>query len=689
MSDQGEPAPNADTKNAADSSISNAERLSTITPSVGNFRDRTFLGGIGLKARINLFTFAGLIALTLGGLGLFQADRELAAIDARLSQAHELAQLSAEIENAIWQFRAEGTDLALAVLRLKTSKRSDQENIAAVATLKAYGAEHTKHAAAIVKSLDRLYNRNDSKAVKEHITTLSEALAQYSESFGKKIVQKNAPPDLTGLELEMREAARSLEKLLADFNMLGLNSAMKSIRAMEMAFIENGRPETLVNMEKQAQEFSRLLLAIPLPGNDKGALEVLMNAYQDKLAAYAKGRMIARTSKLDRLAEIISYMSPSVEGIVTYSRRNLAETISAARERRKILKVLQGGGTSGLILLLVLVGAMVIRSVTAPVEVAASIGRHLADGKTDIIIGGLGNDDETGDIMRAFSALKKDIGEITKLREGMKKAKVEAERGRAATAEANWLRRDLESQKPELDNGREAIAEVQLLRKIIEATAEDITQKQAAPKKNLAAEIVEEQKAEHHPAPIDTISRISQQVALSSQGVTEAAEEAERTGNLIRNLTDAADKIENISSLIGSIARQADMLVVDMPPQDTDDGKKTPGFVVLPGDEQGTRESGDEREKISGVTRRFDIIRAEASQATWAVRDIAAIIRSAREAALGIARTTSADALEVTTDLLQQSENLRSMLDQLVHKMQDQLQIGSVPGEGEGDSGNV
>ena len=75
------------------------------------------------------------------------------------------------------------------------------------------------------------------------------------------------------------------------------------------------------------------------------------------------------------------------------------------------------------------------------------------------------------------------------------------------------------------------------------------------------------------------------------------------------------------------------------------------------------------------MTRRFDMIRSTASQATWAVRDIGSMIKEARETALDIARLSSAEALEVTTDLLQQSENLRGMLDNLVNKMQDQVAI--------------
>ena len=115
-----------------------------------------------------------------------------------------------------------------------------------------------------------------------------------------------------------------------------------------------------------------------------------------------------------------------------------------------------------------------------------------------------------------------------------------------------------------------------------------------------------------------------------------------------------------METLITVIAEQADMLVINLPEQENETN-----LVVLNGIP----------ERVDDVTRRFDMIRSTASQATWAVRDIGSMIREARETALDIARLSSAEALEVTTDLLQQSENLRGMLDNLVNKMQDQVAI--------------
>jgi methyl-accepting chemotaxis protein len=301
-----------------------------------------------------------------------------------------------------------------------------------------------------------------------------------------------------------------------------------------------------------------------------------------------------------------------------------------------------------------------LRSISAPVIAAAQAAKSLERGDTNIVFRGLGNKDETGDIARAFWALKGSLVKARKLGDEMERFRGDAERGRADSAETEWLRRDLQSMKAEVDKGKEALAEVALLRKVIDATANDISEKQIAKSKELPPV--------HTPAvapemSLDSISSISRQVARSSENVTAAADEAERTGALIRNLSDASGKIDAIENLMALIGEQSDMLVVNAPPQSRDTN-----LFILNGDARSKWETSSD-----AIARRFEAIRAASSKANWAVRDIGVLIRDSRDVALDIARMSSSEALDVTTNLLQQSENLRGMLDNLVNRMQTQI----------------
>ncbi len=623
------------------------------------FQDHTFMGGIGVSTRASLFILLGLVVLSGAGFGLYFADKELAKADVSLRQAIELGTFGANIERDVWRIRAESGELSkrLAARQFPTT---DAE---IAATL-----EHVALANAVGLRLDELYRRPDAAAIGEHVSTLREAVAQYMEQYNKSEKKDSEPaPDLTGLETTLRLSIRAIGKTLTGINILSLNETMTGIRASTTEFIESGSGKDLVVIEAHQKEMSQLLNSVPITETDKSSLEQGLVDFRTSLTAYARIRVV-RDNTRDRLEEIVSYMAPSVNAITEYTGDNLLLAQSQRQTLRERFRIYIASGVAISVLLILLFGSAMLRSISGPVNAAAKAARSVSAGKLDFVLSGLGNEDETGDIARAFAALKGRLSEADTLRDTMKSAKAEAERGRAASAEAEWLRRDLESMKVEADKGKEALAEVALLRKIVDATADNISKHQ-----NLddSETLNTQEPSDATPPPVeaaqeltlDSISSISRQVAKSSESVTAAADEAERTGTLIRNLSDAGDKIGAIEGLITAIAEQADMLVVNTSQQ----GPNT-NLVIL----NGELDTGDQGRSDS-VTRRFDAIRSAAGQATWAVRDIGTLIIDSRKVALDIARLSSTEALEVTTDLLQQSENLRGMLDKLVNRMQDQI----------------
>ncbi len=640
-------------------------------PESSNFQDRTFMGGIGVATRSSLFVILGLVVLVAGGFGLFLADEELSKSDSSFRKAVQLNAFAAGIERDVWRIRAESGELSKR-LASRQFPTSDAE-IAAT-------QEHVALANAVGLRLDELYLRPDTAPISEHLSTLREAVAQYMEQYDKSAKAEDEPaPDISANEAALRRSINAIGKTLAGLNILSLNETMTEIRAASTAFIESGADRDLIIIETHQKEFVQLLGSVPMSDDDKASLNKGLLDFNEAFAAYAKVRLV-RDFTRDRLEEIVSYMAPSVDAIVEYTGDNLLQVDTQRQALRQQFRTFIAAGIAGSVLLVLLFGLAMMRSITGPVIAAGKAARHLSAGNADIVVWGLANEDETGDIARAFWDIKGSLKEAGKLRESMKKAKAEAERGRAATEEAEWLRRDLESMKYEADKGKEALAEVALLRKIIDATSDNISRNQTPESSENEVEPTPAEPVTSAPETaqeptLDSISSISRKVAQSSESVTAAADEAERTGTLIRNLSDAGEKIGTIEGLISAIAEQADMLVVSAPDQGPDTN-----LVILNGDADKS-----EPNRPDGVTRRFDAIRSAAGQATWALRDIAALVKESREVALKLARMSSAEALEVTTDLLQQSENLRGMLDKLVNRMQDQITDKNTDDAKEGD----
>ncbi len=639
--------------------VSNEQLQGEPDPVLNDFHDRTLMGGIGVATRISLFVIAGLTVMTASGFGLYYADHELTKADTSLRQAVELDAFVAEIERDVWRIRAESG---------KLSKRLTARQFPASDAEIAATQEHMALANTVSKNLDDLYQRPDTAPIGEQISTLNETVAQYMEQYDRSTKKEDRPaPDLTGRETTLRQALHAIGKSLSEISILSLNDTMTEIRVAATEFIESGSSRDLVALEAHQKEFERLLVSVPIPEESKMVLQQDLRTLSFTLTAYAKIRVVRDNSR-NRLEEIASYMAPSVDAITKFTGDTLIQVDAQRQSLRHDYRIFIASGFAAAILLVLLFGMIMMRSISGPIIVAGKAARRLIAGDTDIVVTGLSNEDETGDIARAFWGLKSRLAEANKLRDTMKTAKAEAERGRAASAESEWLRRDLESMKVEADKGKEALAEVALLRKIIDATADNIGQHQIP--ENGDAQMVsspDDLAPQPQSAPqeltLDSISSISRKVAQSSESVTAATDEAERTGTLIRNLSDAGEKIGAIEGLIAAIGEQADMLVVNAPEQGPDIN-----LVILNGDvDRG------EQGRPDGVTRRFDAIRSAAGQATWAIRDIASLLKESKEVALALARMSSTEALEVTTDLLQQSENLRGMLDKLVNRMQDHI----------------
>ena len=656
--------PEETTQEGETSPVSRRDPASAFAP--GDFMNRTFMGGRKLSSRTSLFVLIGLACLAIGGFGLFRAQQDLAAAQEQLAKAYRLASQIDAVASTAWQIRAEG-------IRLQQNKAGN--------TPEATEAHITK-AIELGRTLDDMYAYFDTATQGEHITTVREAVAQYAEAYSALATDPEETPaiDAPDLSEAVLTAANLLQNRLVEVNIISLTKTVADMRQAETAFMKTGQARHLIAINDSQDAFLRLLSMVPLTEADTADLKKLMLSYQHRLTEYAKSRL-SKSSGTRRLDEIFFYMTPSIDALKSYAGKHLAANLRNGVSVRDYYLPLIASIGAALLLIVILTGTFILGSITGPVAAAAQVGRRIAEGYNDDVVLGLGNDDETGDIAKAFSILKVRLGEIAKIRDSVEKAKSEAERGRAATEEAAWLRHDLESMKSELAKGQAAIQEAVLLHKVIEAMRSDYQESAAmtpdaddrakrAAEKRPAPEPVDE---EPETPDLDTISQISQQVAQSSQSVTLAAEEAERTGALIRNLSDASKRVTGIEPLIKTIGDQADLLWVSPAGGGPSETSPSGNLVMFTPDQRSDDEHASGLRMESSIGRRFDIIRATASQMTWALRDINDVILETRSLALTIAQTTSAEALHVTTDLLEQSENLRFMLDSLVHKMRDQL----------------
>ena len=277
------------------------------------------------------------------------------------------------------------------------------------------------------------------------------------------------------------------------------------------------------------------------------------------------------------------------------------------------------------------------------------------------------------DLANASAEIESGETEVARLRSEVEALGAEVEKSEATVIEAALLRMDLESTKAELEHA-EALAKSGLAK-----TQEDLEPVEAPLAGTGSPPPAEE-------APPDTISLISKQVAMSSESVSSAAYEAERTGTLIRGLFAAAERVGEVEKLLATINEQTNLLVFKPGATDGRGGGEADNLVVLNSDQISASEQAGLGEDAIG--QRFDIIRSTAGRITWAVRDLGGTIDSVKGIAMEIAETSSAEAMKVTTELLEQSEHLREMLDTLVNRIQGASDDTDIAG-GDGEKTNM
>ncbi len=668
------------------------------------FGDRYFLGSIRFSARFWLFALVGVAFAALAGGGYFLAEKKLNEAETALAAAKSLTEAAGTVEKKIWRIR----ELEKTLLDAPAPEAI---------------AGHEAAVASTLGLLNGLYKRPDVARARETISTISEGLDQYIAETRALVAAGRAldggGEGGGGLLRRLQGAGKGVTAGIAGVKKLKPLAALATgMRRFEKAFVMDGSAQDLAAIEKLSAEIATRTAKIRASKKIKGGITALMKTYRDTLAAVAENIAI-RNKGLTRLDEIHTYLAPSIESFSAFAKDKAATSKIRLNELKKISRWALPALAAGLVAALTLFGLILMRSIAVPVRSISKAAALLMGGESSVPIPAIGNNDETGDLARALANLKASLAgasllrrdleakianaeddaqaraEVTRLGDDLIAAKARAEKGEAALSETirlrnelaearteaakggevERMREELEALKTEAERGEAAVIEAALLRMDLDATKAELDKAShqaatlAAERTAQAASRADEDSQApqtHEKNMPGSLSTISEQVALSSRSVTEAAREAERTGALIRGLSSATERILEAEKLVGAIGDFTDPSLFPAPrPEGRQEGKTdgSDNLVVLAPEHRqgpGKDETG----------RRIETIRTSASQAAWAIRDAARTIDQLRDIAVDIAQSSSAEALAVTTKLLEQSEHLREMLDTMVTKIQ-------------------
>lgn len=372
---------------------------------------------------------------------------------------------------------------------------------------------------------------------------------------------------------------------------------------------------------------------------------------------------------------------------------------------------------------------VVRRSVSRPLEEVVGALSRLAEGDTEAHCE-VRNDDEIGQVAKAFLTFKERTLEMRRLEAEKLEAEKKAEEDRReAEKQEEQRKRDEErrlqeerrqatlkmadelesSVKGVVDGVASAATEMEASAQSVSAASEETSHQasvvasaseEASNNVQTVAAATEELSA--------SISEISSQVAKSAEIARQAVAEAQQTNDTVQGLTNAAQKIGEVVSMINDIAAQTNLLALNATIEAARAGEAGKGFAVVASEVKSlatqtataTEEIGSQITSIqnetagvvaaiSGITGTIEKINEIASTIASAVEEQGAateeITRNVQEAAAGtqevsnnIAGVTKAatDSSAVATqvvgvagELSKQSEILRTELEKFLQNL--------------------
>ena len=347
--------------------------------------------------------------------------------------------------------------------------------------------------------------------------------------------------------------------------------------------------------------------------------------------------------KINGFDKLIAFMGPSLDKLINYSNNN---SLSARQNSeivstriRKLLII----SSIVIILLFTFVGLIMIWSIIKPIKKISSVAIGLADGDYSQIIPDLNQSSIASNLSRTLIIFKENMKRADRLRKDLEiiqkdRIRIEGPKHLDNHIKENEIANNLNSQK---SNNTMAI------------------QKFEAASSNLEFEINK-----------SAITKMSDQLTLTSKNATEAAEDAERTELITAGLSEIIVKVEESENLMTYISDQMSLLTVQTALIDPDnDSEKTEDTNTLNNFDEILKSRNNKTGQTINV--RTAAIQNKIKKVSKIIQGIGVTVSSISEIANEFSTNASEEALKAANNLLNDSEELRSMLDDLLENVEN------------------
>ena len=574
-----------------------------------------------------IFIFSALLSLgCISGI-LFYADGLLSKTLRQVQASSYIGNLVSKIESGI------------------VALNSDSRNFILTNDAR-YFENYKRRGVVILSDIKLILNDPEAEKIRDTAIVINESLEKhFTQIKGISAIQKllNSGSD-TSLIYNVRNNQKQLENELKNIGskrnyneIIMINSRLKSnIMALSQNPILGSMyfdSEIFILLEKLI-ESSQLTEKKKLLRIKQTLKTSLIQLYQ------TNSQLIKKINGFDKL---IAFMGPSLDKLINYSNNN---SLSARQNSeivstriRKLLII----SSIVVILLFTFVGLIMIWSIIKPIKKISSVAIGLADGDYSQIIPDLNQSSIASNLSRTLIIFKENMKRADRLRKDLEiiqkdRIRIEGPKHLDNHIKENEIANNLNSQK---SNNTMAI------------------QKFEAASSNLEFEINK-----------SAITKMSDQLTLTSKNATEAAEDAERTELITAGLSEIIVKVEESENLMTYISDQMSLLTVQTALIDPDnDSEKTEDTNTLNNFDEILESRNNKTGQTINV--RTAAIQNRIKKVSKIIQGIGVTVSNISEIANEFSTNASEEALKAANNLLNDSEELRSMLDDLLENVEN------------------
>jgi methyl-accepting chemotaxis protein len=429
--------------------------------------------------------------------------------------------------------------------------------------------------------------RESARAIEQsmlatQVSSITDVFGAYRKHFAAIVsVQKELGLNQNlGLEGALRASIEAIEKKLNDFDDPRIEVAMLTMRRHEMDFMLNLDPRYGEEMKKGAIEFERSLASAPFPPSIKQDLGQKLHAYQRDFFAWMDAATVLANEQKATL-QAYEAIEPVIEAVLKGVGRIRDDAESAYATSRSNVSLQAGIAIPLIIGCVIVLGAMVARSISQPIVAMTQAMTELANGNTKIVPPGLGREDEVGAMASAVQVFRDSMMEAERLRaeqtEGERRASGEkraamhtfANEFQAAVGNVVDL---VSSASTELEAAAQTLTRTagttQTLSTNVAAASD-----QASENMQSVATATEELAA--------SVGGIMRQVQESSKIAAGAVRQAQQTDARMGALSKASSRIGEAVKIISAIAEQTNLLALNATIEAARAGDAGKGFAVV------------------------------------------------------------------------------------------------------------